>query len=157
MIFKTTTYEEDYKIATELCGRWWKDSLFYKTYGVEYKVHKPLFDAMYDMGALIYTIGYVDDEPAGCYIAIKQPYMFNPAYNMMTEIVWCLDEKYRGFRNLVALLNEIDRLGRESDCQLYSLAVSNEEEYNSLHRVLGSKNFTNMDHVFMRRIGGKDE
>lgn len=156
MIFKQTTYEQDYEIVVDLCAKWWPDSLFFKTYGIEYKVHKTMFDAANESGILVYTIGYIDDEPAGCYIGVKQPYMFNPEYNLLTEIVWCLDEKYRGFKNLMELLGEVERLGSENDCQLYSLAVSSASEYDGLQKILDAKGFVNMDHVFMKKLGGEN-
>jgi len=157
MIFKQTTWPEDYQIMVDMCSKWWPDSFFYKNFGIPFKVNREFFDTVVEAGVAVYTIGYIDNEPASCFFAIIQDYMFNPEHKMLGEIVWCIDEKFRGYENLTKLLDEIDRQATQSGCTIQSLAVSCAKEYDNLHGILNKRGFIDIDHCFMKKLKGEED
>ena len=148
--YSTGDFEKDMADVVELCGTWWNDSLFYKLYGIEFSVDKSWFRLIKDYG-LIYTCGRQEGNLVSCYVGIKTPYMFNPSVMTANEIVWCVHKDYRNYRELIGLMKAIDNLMFINNIQLWNLAVSNEEKYNSTGEFLEKKNYNLMDKIYSRR------
>lgn len=152
--FKKCAFEKDMNDIIQLCGTWWHDSLFFKSYGVEYKVDTQMFLNVYDSGALIYLCGRdEEDELVSCYVGVKTPYMFNSSILAATEIVWCVRKEHRSFKNLYELVKEIEKLMVEENIQVWSLAVSNELKYGSTEKFLRRMGYSFMDRIYSRQRG----
>jgi len=156
VIYEKGNWEKDSNDILELCGTWWKDSLFYKLYNIEYNVDINLFQTIYKSGSLIYTVGRENDKLISCYVGIKSPYLFNPSIITASEVVWCVRKENRSFKNLIGLMRAIEKLMKEEDIFQWNLNVSNEEKYNSTGKFLESKGYDFMDKCFtkIRRNNG---
>ena len=150
IIYGKTEWERDFKEVIELCGTWWKESLFYKLYGIEYDVDVDLFQRLKDAEGLIYTIGRENGMVISCYVGIKSPYLFNPKVLTATEVVWCIRKENRCFKNLVCLIRAIETLMDEENLKLWNLNVSNEEKYESTGKFLTLKGYDFMDKCFSK-------
>jgi hypothetical protein len=152
MIFYRGEFETDMSDVIALCSRWWGDSLFHRSYGVDYNVHVDFFRQLHKSGHLIYTVGRDDNtgQAIACYVGIKVPYMFNPGIVSASEVVWCVDKGHRSYRHLIRLLDAIDRLMDESGVDLWGLAVSNVDLYDSLGVVLAHRGYVFMDRIYTR-------
>ncbi len=152
IIYGIDNFEQDMEDIIELCSTWWEDSLFFKTYGMEYAVDKTLFRNLKDVGLLVYTIGRdINGQIISCYVGCKSPYMFNAKVLSCNEIVWCVDKEYRNFRNLVGLMNAIEDLMFKENITLWNLNVSNESAYNSTGDFLERKGYTFMDKCYSKQ------
>ncbi len=157
IVYKTGDWETDRDAIIELCGTWWKDSLFYKLYKVDYKVDLNLFEIVKNAGGLIYTTGWDDyGKLVSCYVGIKSPYMFNRDLITVAEVVWCIRKENRCFKNLVGLIKAIERLMERESIVLWNLNVSNEEKYNSTGKFLEAKGYYLMDKCFTKITGEKN-
>jgi len=136
---------KDYDKIVELGETWWEDSLFYKLYGIEFKPSRAIFEELDKLGALFVILGKVDDRLISCYVGAKSPYPFNPSIMTVVEFVWCIHKDYRTFKNLMGLLKEIDRVMLEEHVNFYSLAVSEEERYDSLAKIMSREKFNKME------------
>lgn len=151
VVFKKSEFERDANDIIQLCGTWWNDSLFYKTYKMQYRVYADFFFRLKDAGFLIYTCGRNEKgELVSCYVGSKSPYMFNPLFMVATEIVWCVRKEDRNFKNLIGLTNAIEDLMKEESIDVWSLAVSNEEQYDSTGAFLCKKEYTLMDKIYSK-------
>jgi len=146
--------EEGYDEIVSLCGTWWKDSLFYKLYGIDYKVDKEVFLSLEKSGILILLVGREEGKMIACYAGIKHPYVFNPTVVTASEIVWCLDKEHRTFRNLMGLFSAIDDVMKKNNVVLYFLAVSQEGKYEALEKILERKGLDRMDAVYSKLLNG---
>lgn len=154
IVYEKGEWKKDRDDIIELCGTWWKDSLFYKLYNVEYKVDVDLFENVKNAGSLIYTTGRNNNGVLiSCYVGIKSPYMFNTEFITASEIVWCIRKEDRCFRNLISLIKSIDNLMHEENVMQWNLNVSNEEKYNSTQKFLESKGYSFMDKCFTKLKG----
>lgn len=144
------TLEKDYEEVTKLCSRWWPESLFYKTYGIKYELDKKVFDYLNNLGILMVLLGKDEGKIVSCYIGLKHPYLFNPSIYTATEIVWCIDKNYRSFRNMLQLIKEIENLMKLNNIDLYFIALSGEEKYRKLGKVLTKHNFIEMDIAYSK-------
>ena len=154
LIYKKSEWVKDRDEIEELCGTWWEDSLFYKLYGIKYKVDMNLFETMNKSGALIYTVGRdVHGKLISCYVGIKSPYIFNTEIITASEIVWCIRKEYRNFKNLVSLIKAIQTLMEEENIFQWNLNVSNEKKYDSTGSFLESKKYAFMDKCFTKLKG----
>jgi hypothetical protein len=152
--FGQGNFDDDIKDVVELCSRWWKDSLFYKTYSINYSVDENLFRTMWESGFLVYTCGRDEEgKLIACYVAVKQPYMFNPYVMSAHEIVWCIDKEHRNFKNLMALLKAIELLMEKYKIIIWNLNISNENVYNNTGKVLERRGYTFMDKVYSKLKG----
>ena len=143
-------FEKDFEDVIELCGTWWKDSLFYKLYGIEYSVDKQWFNTLKNYG-LIYICGRKGDKLVSCYVGIKSPYMFNPKVMTSNEIVWCIRKENRCYKELISLMEAIDDLMKKNNIELWNLAVSNENIYESTGNFLERRKYKLMDKIYSRR------
>jgi hypothetical protein len=144
-------FEKDMRDVIALCGSWWKDSLFYKTYGIDYDVDIDFFRSLYKTGYLFYTCGRDDDNVLiSCYVGVKQPYLFNKNLLSAHEIVWCIDKPHRNFKNLVGLLKAIEDLMSNNKIIIWNLNVSNESVYNNTGEFLNRKGYTFMDKIYSK-------
>jgi hypothetical protein len=152
IIYGQDNFEKDMEDVIELCSTWWEDSLFFKTYGIEYAVDEALFVNLKNMGLLIYTIGRdINGQAISCYVGFKSPYMFNKNTLSANEVVWCVHKEHRNFRNLVGLMNAIEDLMFKENISLWNLNVSNESVYNSTGEFLERKGYTFMDKVYSKQ------
>lgn len=151
MTFKTADFETDLKTMIDVCGKWWKDSLFFKSYAIEYNVNVELFRSLFLSGVFIYSIGYQDDKAISVYAGVKTPYMFNSSIMVLTEVVWCVDKDYRSYKNVLELLKQVDLLAEQNEIDIYSLAVSNTEQFEPLKRLLPRRGYILMDNMFIKR------
>ena len=149
-IYGTGDFEKDFEDVIELCGTWWNESLFYKLYGIEYSVDKEWFKTIKNYG-LIYTCGRQDGKLVSCYVGIKSPYMSNPKVMTSNEIVWCVRKENRSYRELIELMIAIEKLMKENNIELWNLAVSNENIYESTGNFLERKKYKLMDKIYSRR------
>lgn len=134
-----------------MCSEWWKDSKFYKEYGVEYSISKDFFNLLRSQNALIYTVGRDENnEIISCYVGVKQPYLFNNKIMSAHEIVWCVKKEYRNFRTLVGLVDAIEKLMEDEKILIWNLNVSNELKYNNIGRYLEKRNYNFMDKVYSK-------
>lgn len=148
-------YDRDYQDVVDLCGTWWEDSLFYKTYRIPYKVNKELFDGANAAEMLLWFVGRNESGKAvAAYVAVIQPYMFNPDYLMAVECVWCLHKDYRKLGHAMGLLDEIERRLVDRGVDILSLAASASPEYRSLGTILRRRGYTLMDNLYMKKLGG---
>ena len=149
-VYETGDFEKDFKDVIELCSTWWEESLFYKLYGIQYSVDKDWFRTIKNYG-LIYTCGRQKEKIISCYVGIKSPYMFNPNVMTSNEIVWCVRRENRSYRELIDLMIAIDDLMRKNNIELWNLAVSNEQIYDSTGNFLEKKKYKLMDKIYSRR------
>jgi len=148
-------YDRDYQDVVDLCGTWWEDSLFYKTYRIPYKVDKRVFDAGNEAGALLAFAGRNEEGKAvAAYVAIISPYLFNPEYLMAVECVWCLHKDYRNLGYSIGLLDEIEKRLIDRGVNILSLASSAAPEYASLGMLLRRRGYTLMDNIYMKSLRG---
>ena len=157
IIYGNTEWEKDLNDVIDLCKTWWKDSLFYKLYGVEYKVDINLFETVKNSGQLIYTLGRNENNKLiSCYVGVKSPYMFNPSLMTASEIVWCVRKEERCFKNLVGLMRAVENLMKSENIMQWNLNVSNEEKYNSTCQFLESRGYDFMDRCFTKLKGERN-
>jgi hypothetical protein len=151
VIYDIDNYD-NYQEVVDLCGSWWQDSLFYKTYRIPYNVDKKLFDCANESGALISVVGREDGKVIAAYVGIKQPYIFNPEYTIAVECVWCLHAEHRTLRNALGLLDQVEKAMDKHDIDIVSLAVSAEPKYKSLAKLLERRRFVLMDDIYMKYL-----
>lgn len=147
-------FEKDYEGVVKLCGSWWEDSLFFKLYGIKYSLNKELFEGIFKAGIILALIGKDKGKIVSCYVGVKHPYQFNARVLTATEIVWCLDKEYRTFKNLVGLLNAIEKLMVANNINLYFLAASQESKYAALEALLIRRKFNLIDSIYSKYLGG---
>ena len=145
---------DDMEEVIALCGKWWKDSSFYKNTEMEFLPDKGLFQGLDDQDSLfvikgVNTLG----EIKACYVASISPYHFNPGYTMATEIVWCLDEDYRKGREVFQLVTNIELGLKSSGIDIYYLNLPVEEGKEVLGDYLvKKKGFFKQDLCLMKEI-----
>jgi hypothetical protein len=150
--FEKGEWDKDAQDIIDLCGSWWEDSLFFKTYNIEYAVDRELFDNLKNANMLVYTIGRsANGKIISCFVGVKSPYMFNKNLTSCSEIVWCIDKEHRNFRNLVGLLGAIEDLMEEEKIMMWNLNVSNEIHYNKTGDFLERRGYTFMDKVYSKQ------
>jgi hypothetical protein len=104
------------------------------------------WDGMFDSGMMMGCVGRNEDKKlVACWVAMKLPYQFNHSYLMASEIVWCLDKDYRGGKNLLQLLNEIDSTAKENKVHYYNLNLPLEEHNERLADKLVTRGFFKQD------------
>lgn len=154
VVFKKSEFEKDMNDVIQLCETWWKDSLFFKNYGIPYKVYGDLFFRLKDAGVLIYTCGRNEkEELVSCYVGTKAPYMFNADVLSATEIVWCVRKEDRNYKNLIRLTAAIENLMSDEQILLWNLTVSNEEKYQGTEKFLKRQGYAFMDRIYSK-LGG---
>lgn len=136
----------DSKEVIELCRTWWYDAKFFEKTGMPFDTKEQYWWGMFQQGVMMGTVGRNEDgELKSCYVAMKQPYMFNHSYKNATEIVWCIDKEYRSGRNLIQLLNEIEACNKSEQTTFYNLNLPVLEENDRLISKLESKKFFKQD------------
>ena len=157
LIFGKTTFDKDLSDVLELCGTWWKESLFYKLYKIEYDVDISFFEVINTVQGLMYTVGRNSSGKAiACYVGFKAPYMFNKNVFSANEVVWCVHKDYRNLQNLKSLLDAIDQLMLDEKVELWNLNVSNERQYDKLGEFLEKLGYNLMDKCYSNYKGDKN-
>lgn len=151
------TYEtlgvRDTKEVIALCETWWSDAKFYENTGMKFDTKEVYWWNLFQAGVMMGTVGRNEDgEMKSCYIAMKQPYMFNHSYNSANEIVWCIDTEYRTGRNLIQLLNKIDECNNENNTAFYNLNLPVLEDNDRLVSKLESKGFFKQDLCMIKQM-----
>lgn len=146
----TLTYEKlcvrDTKDVIELCMTWWYQSKFFENTNMPFESTQEYWWNLFQLGVMMGTVGRNEDkELKSCYVAMKQPYMFNHSYIMASEIVWCIDKEYRSGRNLIQLLNEIEDCNQNNNTSFYSLNLPVLEDTERLVSKLESRSFFKQD------------
>lgn len=144
------TYREgnirDTKKVIELCESWWYDSAWFKNTGMKFESTPEYWYSMFQMGVMFGCIGENENnEVKACYVAMKQPYMFNHSYTVASEVVWCIDEEYRNGPNMVKLLSAIDSVCQKNDINIYNLNLPVEDNKEKLADSLVKRGFFKQD------------
>ena len=137
-----------------LCALWWRDTLFYKTFGVEYNPSMGMFSQMNELGILITVLGEDESgELVACYAGAATPYQFNKDVTVASEIVWCVHPDYRNGSTALHLIKQIDKIMEIKGVRLYSLCISHENKFKSMGKYLERKaGFTLMDGVYFKEV-----
>lgn len=146
----TLTYDKlsvrDTTDVIELCRTWWYDSKFFENTGMPFETSQEYWWNLFQSGTMMGTVGRNEDkELKSCYVALKQPYMFNHSYTMASEVVWCIDKEYRSGRNLIQLLNEIEECNKDEQTSFYGLNLPILEDTERLVTKLESRGFFKQD------------
>lgn len=150
------TYEKfcvrDVKEVIELCDTWWYDSKFFENTGMPFETSQEYWWNLFQSGTMMGTVGRNEDkELKSCYVAMKQPYMFNHSYIMGSEVVWCIHKEYRSGRNLIQLLNEIESCNEYEQTAFYNLNLPVLEDTERLVTKLESRNFFKQDMSMIKK------
>ncbi|MCK4782577.1 MAG: GNAT family N-acetyltransferase [Desulfobacteraceae bacterium] len=138
-----------------LCGLWWSDSLFYKTFGVEYDPEMSMYSNLHDAGMLVTILGEDENgEIVACYAGAPAPYQFNTDITVATEIVWCVHPDHRNGSIALQLIKQIDKVMELKGVDFYNLCISQEDKFESMGKYLERKaGFTRMDQVYFKEVG----
>lgn len=143
----------DTKKVIELCETWWYDSAWFKNTGMKFESSPEYWYSLFQVSGVISSIGENENnEVKACYVAVKQPYMFNHAYSVASEVVWCLDEEYRNGPNLVKLLTSIDDVCKKNEINIYNLNLPVQENKEKLADSLVKRGFFKQDLSLFKEI-----
>jgi hypothetical protein len=124
LTYEIANMEDNYSEVVALCGVWWKDAEFYENTKIQYSPDYEQFKVMEDNGLLKSIIGRDEEgKIASCFICCITPFIFNPNYIQATELVWHVRKDQQGFKTLVQLLNEIEKLMKTNNIQLWNLSL----------------------------------
>jgi hypothetical protein len=137
----------------DLCETWWYDAKFYENTQMEFKSEPVYWWNMFQLGEVLAVGGRNEDgELKSCYVATVSPYMFNHKVRNASEIVWCIDEQYRSGRNLIQLLNEIEKLLADNNVSQYNLNLPQLEDNERLVTKLQKRGFFIQDVSLIKEI-----
>lgn len=151
------TYREggirDTKKVIELCETWWHESAWFKNTQMPFESKPEYWYALFQAGVMIGTVGENEEgEVKAAYVAVKQPYMFNHAYNTASEVVWCIDADYRNGPNLVNLLKAIEDVCKKHEINIYNLNLPVQEDTVKLSGNLEKRGFFKQDLSLFKEI-----
>ena len=136
----------DVKGVISLCNSWWYDSEFFKNTKMPFQTREKYWWDLFLQGVMMGRVGKDEkDEIRACYVAMKQPYMFNETYIMGSEVVWCIHKEYRDGRTLIQLLNEIEECNKNNNTAFYNLNLPVLEDNDRLILKLEEKGFLKQD------------
>lgn len=146
----TLTYKKlcvrDTKDVIELCRTWWYQTKFFENTDMQFETQEVYWWNLFQSGVMMGTVGRNENkELKSCYVAMKQPYMFNHSFHSASEIVWCIDTEYRTGRNLIQLLNEIEACNEYEQTAFYNLNLPVLEDTERLVTKLESRAFFKQD------------
>ena len=120
---------------------------------MEFKSEPVYWWNMFQLGEVLAVGGRNEDgELKSCYVATVSPYMFNHKVRNASEIVWCIDEQYRSGRNLIQLLNEIEKLLADNNVSQYNLNLPQLEDNERLVTKLQKRGFFIQDVSLIKEI-----
>ncbi len=108
----------------ELWKGWWYESDFYEKSQIEFRSDASHWEQIFNSGTMLAVGGRNEDgELKSIYLSLVGPYIFNPYINCATCIGWYVDKEYRDCENITQLLNEIEKLVKENNNDIYSLSL----------------------------------
>ena len=154
ILFREGNGTTDNDRIADLCGLWWSDSLFFKTFGVEYNPDMDMFAQMDELGLLITVLGEDESgELVACYAGAKTTYQFNKDLMVAAEVVWCVHPDYRCGSIALQLIKQIDKVMGAKGVKFYNLCISDEDKFKSMGKYLERKaGFALMDHVYFKEV-----
>ena len=113
---------DDMEEVIDLCASWWYDSAFYENTGMEFKIDRGLYEQLSEMESLFSVIGRNEHgKVVACYVSAIAPYMFNPEWLSSSEVVWCIDKKYRKAGEVLNLLAAIEAGLTQAGVRIFNL------------------------------------
>ena len=142
----------DTREVIELCDTWWYDTSYYENTEIPFATKEEAWWKLFQLNTIIATVGRNEEgKIKSCYVASVGPYIYNDSIKDATEMVWCIDKEYRSGRNLIQLLENIEKLCRKHEVNTYSLSVP-DEGHERLIEKLKMKDFFVQDVRLIKEI-----
>ncbi len=155
-IWQGENFESFAQEVIDICGEWWKDTIFHTKLNMEYVPDISQFKVVSEYGNLVAIClrdNELNNKLVGLYLGVIHKHLFNKDIVQLSEVVWCVTKTHRKAGLAALLLKRVQEYISMSDViNMCSLSSPNHMQHTSLDLFIERKGFIMADKIYYKRI-----